>query len=412
VQVVVLSGFGSSEGPNINYLWNGPSGGILGDSTQLNASVILPGTYTLLVVNEENGCPDTAFAEVTQDIEAPTVDLPEEAFLSCVTNTVVIEPLNVGMSSDYEYEWYTIGGNIVQVQSQVNATADAPGWYFLSVFNTGNGCESIDSVLVSYPNPPTGAIIDINGDCWGQSTGIIDVTTIFGGTGPFYFVLNGGPIPITSFGTFEGLPGGTYELLIQDANQCEWDTTLTVPVFEQVLVDLGPDVTLQLGEDYQLDALVSLTLGQIDWFSWNPAGWLSCTDCFDPFTFPLNTITYTFTVVDTNGCAAADTIQIFVDERPDVFIPNIFSPNGDGENDVFMIFAGPGVKRIKELKVFDRWGEKVFEINDFLPNDPYYGWDGVFRGDPMDPAVFVYYTVVELINGTEVLLEGGVTLIR
>lgn len=157
---------------------------------------------------------------------------------------------------------------------------------------------------------------------------------------------------------------------------------------------------------------MSLTLGQIDWFTWNPTDWLSCTDCFDPYTFPLNTITYTFTVVDTNGCAAADTIQLFVDERPDVFIPNIFSPNGDGENDVFMIFAGPGVKRIKELLIFDRWGEKVFEINDFLPNDPYYGWDGVFRGDPMDPAVFVYYTIVELINGTEVLLEGGVTLIR
>jgi gliding motility-associated-like protein len=117
-------------------------------------------------------------------------------------------------------------------------------------------------------------------------------------------------------------------------------------------------------------------------------------------------------VVDTAGCEATDEITIFVDSRGQVYIPNAFSPNGDGINDILIVYAGPGVKEINVLKIFDRWGELVYEGYNFPPNDPLYGWDGIFRGEPMNPAVFAFFTIVEFINGEKRIIKGDVTLVR
>ncbi|MCC6725403.1 MAG: gliding motility-associated C-terminal domain-containing protein, partial [Saprospiraceae bacterium] len=90
-----------------------------------------------------------------------------------------------------------------------------------------------------------------------------------------------------------------------------------------------------------------------------------------------------------------------------------FSPNGDGINDVFMIFSdGKSVKSVNSLKVFSRWGESVFELFDFPPDDYNYGWNGNYRGELLDVAVFVYYAEVEYIDGKKQLLKGDVTLVR
>ena len=81
-------------------------------------------------------------------------------------------------------------------------------------------------------------------------------------------------------------------------------------------------------------------------------------------------------------------------------------------NDVFTIYAGDGVKQINVLRIFDRWGELVYEGYNFPPNDPLFGWDGIFRGEPMNPAVFAYYTIVDFIDGKQRLYKGDVTLAR
>jgi gliding motility-associated-like protein len=404
---------GSSQGNNISYFWEGPAGGIISGADAISATVQLPGLYSLIVVNEGNGCSNVATALVMQNITAPTVNLPEEVFLSCLELTALIQPIEVSQGSNFNYEWSTPDGNIVQVQNLVNALVDEEGRYFLQVSDNTNGCVSTDSVPVGPPQPLAGAVLDIQNPCWGDSDGSIVVTQLLGGRGPFTFTLTGGPFPVTGFGAFGGLRAGTYHLTIQDANRCEWDTAIVVAPLNQIVVDLGPDITILLGEDVRLEAQVNLNPAAIASFSWTPTEGLSCTDCYDPLIVqPLDNLSYAFTVIDTNGCSGSDFIHIYVDKRPPVFIPNIFSPNGDGINDRFMIFAGDAVKRIKQLKIFDRWGNMVFKIDDFLPNDPQFGWDGRFNGQMMNNAVFVYYTVVELINGKEVVLKGDVTLAK
>ncbi|MBK7342633.1 MAG: gliding motility-associated C-terminal domain-containing protein [Saprospiraceae bacterium] len=98
--------------------------------------------------------------------------------------------------------------------------------------------------------------------------------------------------------------------------------------------------------------------------------------------------------------------------NPKLYIPNVFSPNGDGLNDVFTVYGNKEVALILELQIFDRWGNEVFVNTEFPPNDEKYGWDGSFRNATMDPAVFVYWTRVRFVNGLERLYKGEVTLVR
>ena len=147
-------------------------------------------------------------------------------------------------------------------------------------------------------------------------------------------------------------------------------------------------------------------------YHWEPAVWLDCADCRRPLSTPLEHTEYTLVISDDAGCTATDRIKIKV-EAPGIYVPNVFTPDSDSENNVFTIFASQeGVRRVLNLRVFDRWGNQVFENLDFAPNDKSAGWRGNFRDTPMNPAVFVWFAEVEYVNGRKVFLKGDVTLVR
>ena len=113
------------------------------------------------------------------------------------------------------------------------------------------------------------------------------------------------------------------------------------------------------------------------------------------------------------GCVDSDSIIIYVDRgEGQVYVPTAFSPNDDGVNDLFRIYSGPTVTRIKSFLVFDRWGELVYKYEDFDPKDPSRGWNGKLDGKPMNPAVFVWFAEVEFVDGSTKVLEGEVNLMR
>jgi gliding motility-associated-like protein len=116
--------------------------------------------------------------------------------------------------------------------------------------------------------------------------------------------------------------------------------------------------------------------------------------------------------IDTNNCR--DSAEIWINIiHPDVFIPNIFSPNGDGSNDQFFINAKVElILKVNYLEIFDRWGNRIFTVQNFTPNDPQYGWDGTFNNKLLDPGVFVYVTEVEYKDGVRRVFKGDVTLLR
>ena len=117
-------------------------------------------------------------------------------------------------------------------------------------------------------------------------------------------------------------------------------------------------------------------------------------------------------VRDSNGCVAEDDIFIFVNRKRNVYIPSAFSPNEDGKNDRFHVFGDETVVNIRSFLIFNRWGEPVYEGYNLPPNDPAYGWDGNFREQPMNPAVFAYVAEIEFSDGDVELFYGDVTLAR
>jgi len=187
-----------------------------------------------------------------------------------------------------------------------------------------------------------------------------------------------------------------------------FDTLIVQP--PELLVDLGADITIELSDSTQLFAQSNSSDSLA--YVWSPPDGLSCIDCPDPVINIIDTETYTVMITDEDECTATDDITVNVDKTRNVFIPNVFSPNNDGTNDIFMIYGGKGVVGVLELKIYDRWGELIFENYDFSTDDPTMGWDGTFRGQTMNPAVFVYHAEIEFFDGVIIPYAGDVTLVK
>ena len=112
------------------------------------------------------------------------------------------------------------------------------------------------------------------------------------------------------------------------------------------------------------------------------------------------------------GCDSIRILFLNIKRKGAVFIPNVFSPNGDGINDHEIIFSSPEIKIIDQFSIYDRWGEKLFQKSHFPPNDPTYGWDGTARNQRMNPAVYVYVVLWTDLLGDKHIERGDVTLIK
>lgn len=147
-------------------------------------------------------------------------------------------------------------------------------------------------------------------------------------------------------------------------------------------------------------------------YDWTPIAGLSCTDCAQPFASPKFNTLYTVTATDDNGCKNTGKVQVIVlCQGSLVFVPNTFSPNGDGSNDVFYV-RGKGLNRVKSLRIFNRWGETVFEKQNFGVNDPAVGWDGTYKGKKLSADVYVYQVEVFCDNSEIIRFDGSVNLLQ
>lgn len=117
-------------------------------------------------------------------------------------------------------------------------------------------------------------------------------------------------------------------------------------------------------------------------------------------------------VQDENGCTDSDQLTIFVNNQIPVFIPNAFSPNNDGINDLFRVYAPKGISEVLEFCIYNRWGDLIFTQKNYDPQNTSHGWDGRFNGAPLNPGVFVYSARLLGTNGRVLNFSGEVTLVR
>lgn len=179
-------------------------------------------------------------------------------------------------------------------------------------------------------------------------------------------------------------------------------------------IELGNDTIINIGDTVLIDPEISIPDEDIGTITFSSAfDFINCAGCFEITVFPNQTTEYTVEVKDKNGCSDVDTKKIIVKKGVNIFIPNIFSPNGDGNNDRVIISTNSKeIKKINSFQIYDRWGEKMFEALNFETNNPAVGWDGNLKGQKCNPAVYVYWAEVELFDGTRQILKEDVTLIR
>ncbi|UYQ93579.1 PKD domain-containing protein [Chitinophaga horti] len=201
-----------------------------------------------------------------------------------------------------------------------------------------------------------------------------------------------------------------YAVVGYGEDACFTDTAwATVTVNPKPKLVTGGDRTVPAGSVVPLNIQSSPDV--ITW-KWSPAKYLDCYDCPQPTATPRENITYNVLATNVYGCTSTEEIAIRLQCLNSVtFLPNSFSPNGDGQNDVFYV-RGRGVKSVRTFRIFNRWGELVFERANFNIDDIAFGWDGRHAGQLLVPDVYVYYVQAVCDNNEPLLLKGNVTLLR
>jgi gliding motility-associated-like protein len=279
----------------------------------------------------------------------------------------------------------------------------APGTYAITVLDAGN-CRIDTTVSIPQTEPLQLSAAVVRPPCPEVCSGAIDLT-VTGGTYPYRYSWsnNAATQDIT------GLCAGEYTVTVTDNRDCLAQLPVTVtdsshfPTPIEAWID---DDTLYAGQQTTLHAT---DLGGGFGYQWEPSAGLETPTAPSTTATAITTTDYVVHVIDDAGCELTDTVHLLVREvicdDPYVFVPNAFTPNGDGKNDILRVRSDIVIE--VNLQIFDRWGEKVFETNDLDT-----GWDGTFRGEPCEPGVYDYFMKVKCFGEIETLKKGNITLIR
>ncbi len=409
LQATVTGGSGTSG------TWSGPGTNASGVFDPNTAGV---GIHTITFVYQENAnCSYDGTLQI-EVVAPPVADAGADGKITCDDTQTSVQLGGNGSSTgpNITYGWSMTGGSFPGDSTILFPTVAEAGTYTLTVTNTALlGCSATDVVEVTasqdIPQPQL-TIVPVS--CFGQNDGAISVVSVTGGQTPYLYSLNGAAYASTS--SFQPLTPGVYVVSVIDAAGCEASVTIDISQPQELNVELvaiieGGGNIVRLGDTTELQALISLPPDSLDNITWYPQELVSCDTCLNTFVSPTAQTTFTITV-ESNGCVDSDELTLFVKKDHPVYIPNAFSPNTDGLNDVFMIYAGKQVTKVKSFLIFDRWGETVFQFYDFQPNDPDHGWDGTYRNDLLNAAVFTWFAEIEFIDGSVELYEGDVTLMR
>lgn len=255
--------------------------------------------------------------------------------------------------------------------------------------------------------------------CFNTNTGQI-LAEGFSGAPEYQFSLNDQAFRKNPL--YANLTDGTYKLKIQDTKGCVDSIIKTIVQPPPILVDAGPDQIIELSDEAIID-LVYTPIKDRDDIQWNPA-FLRNED-LEYVVRPFNTTTYIVTVIDSSGCVGMDTVEIRVVKNLQFHPPNVISPNGDGINDFFNVWAVKGADRVLSLEVYDRWGNLVFvgeDGVDFTRSTVSSGWDGKFYkncdknnsrcGQYVEQGVYAWHAKVLWLDGSIGNFAGDVTVIR
>lgn len=394
--VVRITGV-QSPNPIATYTWNN-------SNTGMEQSGLPAGVYTVTITDTQ-GCTTTAEATVG----APPLLLLQLEVDNLVCNqdsNGIINATAEGGTPGYSYMWNT-GATTAQIGNL------GPGWYRITLTDSRQ-CTVVDSVFLAQPNSPDIQVETTHPSCHGAKDGLVRLN-VTGTAPPYRYSLDGAMFGGSS--VFLGLGAGTYVAFVRDGNGCITAFPFTLDQPLPVEVTFGPDTTVILGDSLLLtpDIFNAVGLAGYSWRSALADSFLcvDIPDCSAISVKPAYSNTYFVTVTDANGCRGEGSTRVEVIKPRGVYVPTGFSPNNDGNNDFLVVYGkSRQIKQIKVFRVYDRWGELVYEDLNFEVNNEQRGWNGRFRGDDAQTGVYVWYLEAEYADGYVESLRGNTVLVR
>lgn len=352
-------------------------------------SNLSPGTYSVSV-KDVNGCLHTQTVTV-ENISGPT------SYQSTITpeaceqdnGSITIEQVNGGISP-YQF---SINGSS---PSTVNSWSDlSSGTYQIAVIDNF-GCIYSSNLEVSELTGPTVIQTTISNVTCGGTNGVISVSNVIGGVSPLVYSIDGGTF--SNENTFSGLGAGTYTISVTDGNGCSFSSPFIVGGSPA-----GPTSLLYFLEDVECGDTEVLfynfgVLGGTSPFEFEMDGQAFLTD----FMLPIGT--HTLVVTDANGCSQDTVFTVMPPPTNDeIFIPNVFSPNGDVANPVWFV-EGTCVKTLNGV-IVNRWGQEMKTLVDLSTE-----WNGLWYGEPVSEGVYFYKIDVTFYSGVSKTYHGHVTV--
>ncbi len=380
--------------------WNWDLGN--GNASDQNPSVTYnaAGTYNItLTVTNSSGCFDTDTSSVLVH-PLPIVTAGPDSTI-CRG-----QAYSLHSSGAATYAWTNHPSLSCINCSNPIATPDSTIQYVVTGTNTF-GCQARDSLIIRVFQPFDVSLSNADTLCAGESTRLVAL-----GANSYVWSPSAGlSDPNVNNPLATPTTTTTYTVVGRDSRNCFTDTgRVMITVYPIPNFGIVPDdMTVTAGTALQLNTSNSADITR---WRWLPSIGLSCNDCPQPTATPRETITYTAQASNDGGCTSTDKLTLtVVCNGGNVFVPNTFSPNGDGMNDAFYV-RGKGLGRVKLMKIFNRWGNVVFQAENIDPNDASAGWNGTYKGSKLTPDVYVYIVEVVCDNNTIIPLKGNVTLIQ
>jgi gliding motility-associated-like protein len=408
----LIDGSNSQQGVNIIYNWYDANNNLIVGQNENSLLVDNGGLYYLQLIDTLNGCENTDSVFVESLLNIPSSQALEDITLFCGETETNLNVTILSNTDNLEITWTTSNGNIISGTTTQNPLVDQPGTYTVSIQNLISGCIVTDDLnVVINTNIPQLINANIYDEtCFEANDGLISIVNISGGEPPFTYNLNGNPTD--NSGQFQNLSPGFYNILLTDSNGCTLEDNFIINPGINLELNLPEIIEILEGNTGIIQAIVNVPIDSLEYIQWAPPEFLSCDTCLTTTIEAVDDQTFQLTIIDNNGCLAIAVINIIVLPKVKIYIPNAFSPNFDGYNDYFTLFANDQVEEILEMSIFDRWGEHVFKKENFQPNEPIIGWNGRFKGEDMNSAVFVYIFKVKLKDGATRVFSGDVTLMK
>lgn len=379
----------ASEGnPPYTYNWSNGE-----HATEISG--LCAGRYTVTIVDADN-CVSHQLANITEP-EVLVTGISETNPILCHGDLSTISSLTYGGTQPYVFLWST--GE--STETQINVPA---GNYSIYVTDS-HGCTAEAQITITQPDM---LVLDHNlsdqicdNNCNGRILAIVN-----GGVQPYRYRWSNSE----TASMIGNLCHGEYSLTITDDNGCSLSENYEIRNLGYV-PELDATISSNViyrGESVRLVAVTSSS-GR---FFWDNGIVLNNDTIFNPIATPTENTLFTVEFHDGNNCIAIDTVSVVVKEvicgDPYIFVPNAFTPNGDGNNDFFKPFYPDALVTELYFAVYDRWGSIVYETDNIRAD----GWNGTYKGKRLAPDVYVFWLKTKCINGEVYEHRGNVTLIR